>query len=438
MHLSGRTEVLPLFDLVQMLSVNEATGMLRVESTEGKGYLYLQRGAVINALDPDHRDGEEAAKRVFALADAEFAFTPELPSVSERIRCSTQSLMMEIARQLDEERIGQGEEPSHGDRVRGAQAASDALREIFRQLDQDSRLLSQRSHQGLSLPALIEKLAAHPGGVLFLREGSPPAVRSGDRLAPATDTALDRRGYEELRDLLLREAVPVAGAAGAPDAYLLAAGSLGRLRIEPVTWDGGELTAVRALPAEAETGPAWPVAALEDALAAPGTVVLLAAPDRTALAAAFAAAAGRMLARGIGPAVAFARRWSAAAPPAGVVMLSTLRPRERAAGIALVDRLDPALVAVEDAACAPARAAALHGLRGGSRALVGVCAAAGPDAGDRLLEGLDGAALRAWTRALGAGLATVIAADGSARPVDARVRTALRAGDTGPLAAALR
>jgi hypothetical protein len=436
MHLAGRTDVLPLFDLVQMLSVNEATGMLRVENVDGKGYLYLQRGAVINALDPDHRDGEEAAKRVFALADAEFAFSPELPSVSERITCSTQNLMMEIARQLDEERIGLGEEPSHGDRVKGAQAASDALREIFRQLDQDSRLQSRRSHQGVALPALIERLGEHPDGVLYLGEGSRPAVRAGDRLVPAADTALDRRGYEELRDLLLRDAVAVPSAGGAPDAHLLSAGALGQVRIETISWGGGELVTARLVPRE--TGPApWPPGALDAALAPAGAVVLLAAGNRSALTRAFAAACARILAGEAGPAVAFARRWNAP-PPAGVALLSTLRPGERAEGVALVDRLDPALVAVEDAACREALAAALHGLQSGSRALLGVCAPDAAEAGNRLLEALDGEALRAWMRALGSGLTAVLAADGAVRAVDDGVRAALLAGDGGPLAAALR
>ena len=83
MQITGNTAVLPLFDLVQMLSVNEATGMLKVENQSERGYLYLQQGKVINALDGNHKDGEDAAKRVFALRDARFSFSAELPSVAE-------------------------------------------------------------------------------------------------------------------------------------------------------------------------------------------------------------------------------------------------------------------------------------------------------------------------------------------------------------------
>jgi hypothetical protein len=83
-QISGNTALLPLFDLVQMLSVNEATGMLKVENQTERGYLYLQQGRVINALDGEHRDGEDAAKRVFALRDAQFSFSLDLPSVAPR------------------------------------------------------------------------------------------------------------------------------------------------------------------------------------------------------------------------------------------------------------------------------------------------------------------------------------------------------------------
>jgi hypothetical protein len=289
----------------------------------------------------------------------------------------------------------------------------------------------------VSLPGLVERLGERPDGVLFLREGAVPSVRSGERLLPAADTALDRRGFEELRDLLLRDAAPAASGDGPADAYLLSAGTLGRLRIEPVKWDGGELLLVRVVPGAA-ADPGWPEAALESALAAPGAIALLVAPGRGALAAAFAAACRRIVASELGPVVALARRWDEPTPPAGVVLLSTLRPRQRAEAAALVERLDPAVVAVEDAACRPALIAALRAVRGGARALIGICAPTAAEAGDRILAGAGGAPPTGWAEALGTGLAAVLSAEGDARAVEPGVRAALLAGDAGPLAAALR
>src|ERR1700752_4677097 len=103
MDLKGTHDLLSLFDVTQMLSINEATGMLKVECADGKGYLYFQAGNIINAMDGIHPEGEEAARNVFAMKHASYSFTTDLPSVAHRISVSTQNLMMEVARVLDEE-----------------------------------------------------------------------------------------------------------------------------------------------------------------------------------------------------------------------------------------------------------------------------------------------------------------------------------------------
>ncbi|NNE44282.1 MAG: DUF4388 domain-containing protein, partial [Gemmatimonadetes bacterium] len=338
MELNGNTGVLPLFDVVQMLSVNDASGMLRVENADEKGYLYFQEGTVINALDGDHREGEEAAKRVFALAEADFQFSPELPSVAHTIRCSTQSLMMEIARQLDEESLVEGGDASHGERVREAQAASELLNDIFQKLDEDSRILSLRSHQGISITSLLEGLATETA-VLHAREGAPVEIVDGGQSRPLGDIALDGRGFEEIRDLLLRSARPLsAGIPGAPGAlaapatddaaFLLSVGTLGHFRVERHVWGGQETVTVHRLPDgdQLRAGLPWPGDRLDGFLAGPGSVVLLTASTADALALAFARACAHFLSRDISPFLGFARRWARLAPRAGRVLASTLDP----------------------------------------------------------------------------------------------------------------
>lgn len=439
MQISGNTAVLPLFDLVQMLSVNEATGMLKVENPTERGYLYLQQGRVINALDGDHREGEDAAKRVFALRDAQFSFSPDLPSVAERIQCSTQNLMMEVARQLDEEGIDVDGGASPTDRVREVQHATDALHRIFRELDADSRILSLRANLGVTVAELLAPLRASTAAVLHLREGALPETRDGVRMSPVGSTPLDRRGYQEVRDLLLRGATALGPVGGEVDAYRLSLGPNERYRVERIRWTAGEMITVRFAPEEAELAAAlpWPASTLTELLRAPGSVVLVTAPEYPALAAGFGPACAHILQGEAGPTIAFARRWTPSARRAGTILLSTLLQHDRAEGMRLVDRIAPSFVAVEDADCRPALAAALRALRAGSRALIGVCAPAPAHVLERILDGVSPMERSSWLALLGGGLGAVLAAGGSVLPVDDGARSAVLAGDSGPLMAAL-
>jgi hypothetical protein len=124
----------------------------------------------------------------------------------------------------------------------------------------------------------------------------------------------------------------------------------------------------------------------------------------------------------LGPLVGLARRWHPFPPRAGIVLLSSLRSADRARASAVVDRLAPAVVAVEDSDCRPAAAAALRALRSGSRALVGVCTRAPERAAHRLVDVASAAERVAWTEHLESGLAAILAADGTVIPVDRNAR----------------
>jgi hypothetical protein len=437
-QITGNTAVLPLFDLVQMLSVNEATGMLKVENQSERGYLYLQQGKVINALDGSHKDGEDAAKRVFALRDARFSFSPELPSVAERIQCSTQSLMMEVARRLDEEGIGVDGGASPTDRVREVQQATEALHQIFRELDADSRILSLRANLGVTITDLLAPLRASAGAVLHVREGALPETRDGARMTAVGATPLDGRGYQEVRDLLLRGAAALGPVGSEVDAYSLSVGSNERYRVERTRWTGGEMITVRFAPDEEELRASlpWPAAALDELLAAPGAIVLVTAREYPDVSRAFASACAHLLYADTGPNVAFARRWTPSARRAGTILLSTLVQQDVAEGLRLIDRFAPALVAVEDADCRTALGAAQCALKAGSRALIGACAPSPAQVLERLLDGLPAPERDSWLTLL-RGLRAVLTTEGAVLPVDGSARTALLAGDTGPLMAAL-
>ncbi|MFM8559147.1 MAG: DUF4388 domain-containing protein [bacterium] len=99
----GELGLISLFDLAQLLLLNGATGTLHVQSAGRKGLLRFDRGQVADALDDRFDSGVEAAYRVFSWAQGSFEFRAGKPSGNgRRILDSTEGLMLEAARRMDE------------------------------------------------------------------------------------------------------------------------------------------------------------------------------------------------------------------------------------------------------------------------------------------------------------------------------------------------
>ena len=100
--LVGELGLLSLFDLVQLLMLNGATGMLRVASAGRQGHFRFERGQVAGALDDLGPDGLESAYRLFTWRTGTFAFSVGTPGGGRTIEDSTEGVMLEAARRLDE------------------------------------------------------------------------------------------------------------------------------------------------------------------------------------------------------------------------------------------------------------------------------------------------------------------------------------------------
>jgi hypothetical protein len=428
-ELSGRTDFLSLFDVAQVLSVNEASGMLKVEQDDGKGYLYFHDGAIINALDPEHGEGEEAAKRVFGMKRARFSFVADLPSVAHRIECSTQNLMMEIARALDEEGAKGGQ--AEGDNVREAREATSALRELFRRLDSESKVLAHRSPQGFAVADLLGAVRGAPESVLFLRPDAVPEVHAGGRVIPLGATALDRPGYESLRDHLLREAgggrdvLDVAGGE-----RLLRLSDAESYRLETLRGGATEILAIRPQSDDPTLDPPWGDPDVAALFADAGSLGIVRATEPRGLERAIHALARGLLAQGAVPLVGCARRWPAGLGDgrASVVLLHAGHAEEREAAPEIADRLAPRFVVVEDADAPGAAALALRAVRRGSRAMVGACAPRADAAVARLVDALPAEDRAAAARTIADSLRAVL------EPPDAEGRRLVVTADASLLA----
>ncbi len=439
MELKGSTELLSLFDVAQMLSVNEATGMLKVENEGGRGYLYFQAGNIINAMDGLHGEGEEAARRVFGMATAQYTFVTDLPSVAHRISCSTQNLMMEIARILDEENASGPAESSRGQKVQEAQEATRHLREIFTKLDSEARILSLRSPDGIGVAELIDAIRDSPDSVIYLRENAPPEAHVADRLIALSQQHMTREGFEGLRQILYRASEPLSSLSESRAERVLSFGVRGRYLLDSWRSSGSEVLTIRRLPEAAWLQEAlpWAASTLESLLREPGSLVLLTGSDGTRLARVFEATCALLVKSAQGPFLGFARRWTQgwAAERASVVRLSTSFKDDLAAAGPMIERLAPAIVAVDDSDHLEARQIAFHAMQRGARVVIGVAAAAMSHAPFRLLYGVDATRRDSIVRHLGLSLTGVLSVPRHAGEpaktwmIEEAARTALLNGD---------
>ena len=131
--MSGSIDEIPLPDLLQLLSTSRKSGVLSVRGEGGHGRIYLRKGAIYYATIDDSYDlaPRKAAFRLLTWTTGTFELEPpDEKSVLEEIQESTEALLMEGMRQLDEYRRIEGELPARDDAL-GLQAPMQArLRDL--------------------------------------------------------------------------------------------------------------------------------------------------------------------------------------------------------------------------------------------------------------------------------------------------------------------
>jgi hypothetical protein len=103
--MSGSIDEIPLPDLLQLLSTSKKSGVLSVHSNAGHGRIYLRKGQIYFSTIDDAFDlpPRKAIFRVLTWESGTFELEPpDDKSVLEEIQESTEGLLMEAMRQLDE------------------------------------------------------------------------------------------------------------------------------------------------------------------------------------------------------------------------------------------------------------------------------------------------------------------------------------------------
>lgn len=138
--LEGRLSAVSLFDLCQFLMLNRKTGNLTVRTGARVAYFTFRSGQLLTALDESLREGEGVVLQAVQWTDGTFEFNPGPVAAERCIEASTENLLLEAARQLDEMRAEPGAMESDGEDSREqsflrtqAKAAnlSDAFREAM-------------------------------------------------------------------------------------------------------------------------------------------------------------------------------------------------------------------------------------------------------------------------------------------------------------------
>jgi pSer/pThr/pTyr-binding forkhead associated (FHA) protein len=131
--MSGSIEEIPLPDLIQLLSTSRKSGVLAIRGEGGSGRIYLRKGQIYFASIDEAFDMRPRKVMFRLLSWMSGAFELEPPdekAVLEELTESTEGLLMEGMRQLDEMRRIETEMPPRDALLQIAQPLQPPLREL--------------------------------------------------------------------------------------------------------------------------------------------------------------------------------------------------------------------------------------------------------------------------------------------------------------------
>ena len=156
--MSGVIEEIPLPDLLQLLSTSRKSGVLQIRSDRGVGRIYLRKGQIYYASIDDNFavKPQKAIYRLLSWATGTFELEPpDDRQVMEEIGESTEALLMEGLRLLDELRAVEGDLPPYQSRLAVPTPLAGRLRDLSPgELDVFQLVLDHGS-----LPAVLDSYA---------------------------------------------------------------------------------------------------------------------------------------------------------------------------------------------------------------------------------------------------------------------------------------
>jgi hypothetical protein len=131
--MSGSIEEIPLPDLLQLLSTSRKSGVLTIRSEQGVGRIYLRKGQLYYSSIDDNfvLKPQKAIYRLLTWTRGAFELEPpDERQVAEEITESTEALLMEGVRQLDEVTRIQNDLPPQNSRLAVPTPLAGRLRDL--------------------------------------------------------------------------------------------------------------------------------------------------------------------------------------------------------------------------------------------------------------------------------------------------------------------
>ena len=203
--LSGELGLIGLFDLGQLLLLNGATGRLIIHQGSKRVFLIFEEGRIINAVDDESRDGENAAYKIFTFKSGRFEFRPERPGSPRTIDVTTEALMLEAARRMDEASEGVEDEEGEAAKLLNRRGAMEELRDVFH------RLAREAKHVGLAATEPADLLLEELRDVddrLYCRRGRSPRIFHDGSWLTAGET-MGTSVYDDLRARVAPKTAPI-------------------------------------------------------------------------------------------------------------------------------------------------------------------------------------------------------------------------------------
>jgi len=273
--LSGRLDQTDLFEICQFLLLGQKTGVLEVEARGKRGALYFDNGQIVNAVDDALADGEQAAYHIFVWKGGTFVFRLQPPPPLRSIQTGTESLILDIARFMDERR--------EESKQRG-ESADDEKSEQWTHEEQ----IKKRSESGDELRQLFQTLRGERGGaagsddpLARLWENARAASVSAVLLRPGEPALGLRDGHmNPLPGALASDTVTMAIAAlGASEGAQRRTSGAGAFVVSLLKEAGGEALFLKGVPPAMDWSSAGlPAEWLDEAVASPRGLVWLGAP----------------------------------------------------------------------------------------------------------------------------------------------------------------
>jgi hypothetical protein len=198
--LSGELGLIGLFDLSQLLLLNGATGRLVIQQGQRRAFLIYEEGRIVNAIDDEKREGETAAYEIFTWKAGRFEFRPERRGSPRRIDVTTEALMLEAARRIDESGDTVEAEGSEEERLLNRRGAMEELRDVFHRLAHEAKRVGAAATEPADL--ILEELR-DVDDRLYCRRGRAARIFHDGTWLTAGELLRGQQTYEDLRTRLI-------------------------------------------------------------------------------------------------------------------------------------------------------------------------------------------------------------------------------------------